>query len=144
NLRDALPRATYVGFTGTPIDFEDRSTVAVFGDVIDAYTIKDAVADHATVPILYEARLARIDLPEDEKPRIDAAFDELTEDEEDTTRAKLSSTWAKLEALVGLKRRLRLVAEDLVEHFERRQEIVEGKAMVVAMSRRIAADLYRE
>src|SRR5690606_27128988 len=75
NLRDALPRATYVGFTGTPIDFEARSTVAVFGDVIDAYTIKDAVADKATVPILYEARLARIDLPEDEKPRIDAAFD---------------------------------------------------------------------
>lgn len=144
NLRDALPNATFIGFTGTPIDFEDRSTVAVFGNVIDAYTISQAVEDKATVPIYYEARLARIDLPEDEKPRVDAAFEELTEDEEDTTRAKLSSTWAKLEAMVGLKKRLRLVAEDIVEHFERRQEIVEGKAMVVGMSRRICADLYRE
>ncbi len=144
NLRDALPHATFIGFTGTPIDFEDRSTVAVFGEVIDAYTISQAVADKATVPIYYEARLARIDLPEDEKPRVDAEFDELTEDEEETTKAKLSSTWAKLEAMVGLKKRLRLIALDIAEHFERRQEIVAGKAMVVGMSRRVCADLYRE
>ena len=144
NLRDALPHATFIGFTGTPIDFEDRSTVAVFGDVIDAYTISQAVEDKATVPIYYEARLAKIDLPEAEKPRVDLEFDELTEDEEETTRAKLSSTWAKLEAMVGLKKRLRLVAQDIVEHFERRQEIIEGKAMIVGMSRRICADLYRE
>jgi type I restriction enzyme R subunit len=144
NLRDALPGATFVGFTGTPIDQEDRSTVAVFGDVIDAYTIGQAVEDKATVPIYYEARLAKIDLPEDERPRVDAEFEEVTEDEEDTTRARLSATWARLEAMVGLKKRLRLVAEDLVEHFERRQEIVEGKAFVVCMSRRVCADLYRE
>ena len=144
NLRDALPHATFIGFTGTPIDFEDRSTVAVFGDVIDAYTISQAVEDKATVPIYYEARLAKIDLPETEKPRVDLEFDELTEDEEETTKAKLSSTWAKLEAMVGLKKRLQLIARDIVEHFERRQEIIEGKAIVVGMSRRICADLYRE
>ena len=144
NLRDALPGATFVGFTGTPIDEEDRSTVAVFGDVIDAYTIGQAVEDKATVPIYYEARLAKIDLPEDEKPRVDEAFEEVTEDEEETTRAKLSATWARLEAMVGLKKRLRLVAQDVVEHFERRQEIVRGKAFVVCMSRRVCADLYRE
>ena len=144
NLRDAIPGATYVGFTGTPIDFEDRSTVAVFGDVIDAYTIAQAVEDRATVPIYYEARLAKIDLPEDEKPRLDEAFEEVTEDEEDATRAKLTATWARLEAMVGLKKRLRLVAQDIVEHFERRQEIIEGKAFIVGMSRRICADLYRE
>lgn len=144
NLRDALPQATFIGFTGTPIDFEDRSTIAVFGDVIDAYTISQAVEDNATVPIYYEARLARIDLPEDERPRVDEEFDELMEDEEDTTRAKLASTWAKLEAMVGLKKRLRLVAADIVEHFERRQEIIEGKAFVVGMSRRVCADIYRE
>jgi type I restriction enzyme R subunit len=144
NLRDALPGATFIGFTGTPIDFEDRSTVAVFGDVIDAYTISQAVDDKATVPIYYEARLARIDLPEQERPRVDEAFEELMEDEEETTRAKLASTWAKLEAMVGLKKRLRPVAADVVEHFERRQEIVAGKAFVVGMSRRVCADLYRE
>jgi type I restriction enzyme R subunit len=144
NLRDALPNASFIGFTGTPIEFDDRSTPAVFGDYIDTYTIRQAVEDGATVPIFYEARLARINLPDEEKPRIDEQFEEVTEDEEEPAKAKLKSTWAKLEALVGTKKRLKLVAEDILDHWGRRIEILDGKAMIVCMSRRICVDLYKE
>jgi len=144
NLRDALPNASFIGFTGTPIEFDDKSTPAVFGDYVDTYTIRQAVEDGATVPIYYEARLARIRLPDDEKPRLDEEFDDVTEDEEESTRQKLKTTWAKLEAVVGTKKRLRLVAEDVVAHWERRLEIIDGKALIVCMSRRICVDLYRE
>ncbi len=144
NLRDGLPNASFIGFSGTPIEFDDKSTPAVFGDYIDTYTIRQAVDDGATVPIYYEARLARISLAEEEKPKVDEQFEELTEDEEESTREKLKGTWAKLEAVVGTKKRLKLVAADIVDHFARRLEIVDGKAMIVCMSRRIAVDLYRE
>ncbi len=144
NLRDALPNASFIGFSGTPIEFDDKSTPAVFGDYIDTYTIRQAVDDGATVPIFYEARLARISLAEEEKPKVDEQFEELTEDEEESSREKLKGTWAKLEAVVGTKKRLKLVAEDIVDHFGRRLEIVDGKAMIVCMSRRICVDLYRE
>ncbi|MFO7564739.1 MAG: type I restriction endonuclease subunit R [Enhygromyxa sp.] len=144
NLRDALPNASFIGFTGTPIEFDDKSTPAVFGDYVDTYTIRQSVDDGATVPIFYEARLAKISLPESEKPRVDDQFEELTEDEEETTREKLKSTWAKLEALVGTKKRLKLIAQDLLDHWARRLEILDGKAMIVCMSRRICVDLYRE
>lgn len=144
NLRNALPNASFIGFTGTPIELDDRSTPAVFGDYIDTYTIRQAVEDGATVPIFYEARLARIVLSDEEKPRIDDAFEELTEDEEEPTRQKLKSTWAKLEALVGTPRRQQLVAADILDHWARRVEILDGKAMIVCMSRRICVDLYNE
>jgi type I restriction enzyme R subunit len=144
NLRNALPNASFIGFTGTPIELDDRSTPAVFGDYIDTYTIRQAVEDGATVPIFYEARLARIALAEDEKPRIDDQFEELTEAEEEPTREKLKTTWAKLEALVGTPNRLGLVAADVLEHWDRRVEILDGKAMIVCMSRRICVDLYNE
>jgi type I restriction enzyme R subunit len=144
NVRDALPNASFIGFTGTPIEFDDKSTPAVFGDYIDTYTIRQAVDDGATVPIFYEARLARINLPESEKPRVDDEFEELTEDEEESTRERLKSNWAKLEALVGTKKRLKLVAQDIVDHWARRTESIVGKAMIVCMSRRICVDLYRE
>ncbi|MBI4706193.1 MAG: type I restriction endonuclease subunit R [Deltaproteobacteria bacterium] len=144
NLRDGLPNASFIGFTGTPIELDDRSTPAVFGDYIDTYPIAQSVEDGATVPIYYEARLARIDLPEDEKPRVDAEFEEVTEGEETTAKEKLKGKWAKLEALVGTERRLGLVAKDILDHWDRRTEILAGKAMVVCMSRRICVDLYKE
>jgi len=147
HLRDALPNASFIGFTGTPIETADKNTRAVFGDYIDTYDIQRAVEDGATVPIYYEGRLARIDLPADQKPVVDAEFEELTEDEEAARREKLKSKWARIEAMVGTRRRLELVARDLVEHFEARQAgdpATPMKGMVVCMSRRICVDLYRE
>ena len=144
NMRDALPNATFVAFTGTPVELDDRDTRNVFGDYIDRYDIARAVADGATVPISYESRLARLDLRAEEVPRIDEAFEEATEGEEVGRVERLKTRWAQLEAVVGTDRRLELVARDLVEHFEQRQNAMIGKAMVVAMSRRIAVDLYRE
>jgi type I restriction enzyme, R subunit len=144
NMRDALPNAGFIGFTGTPIELADRSTPAVFGDYIDIYDISRAVEDGATVPIYYESRLAKLDLPADEKPRVDAEFEEVTEGEETSAKEKIKSKWAALEALVGTEKRLSHVAADLVEHFERRTDALEGKAMIVAMSRRIAVELYDE
>jgi type I restriction enzyme, R subunit len=144
NMRDALPNATFIGFTGTPIELSDRSTPAVFGDYIDIYDISRAVEDGATVPIYYESRLAKLNLPDADKPRVDAEFEEVTEGEEETLKEKIKSKWAALEALVGTEKRLAIVAEDLVEHFDRRTEALEGKAMIVTMSRRIAVELYEE
>jgi type I restriction enzyme, R subunit len=142
HMRDALPNASFIGFTGTPIENTDKNTQAVFGDYIDVYDIQQAVEDGATVRIYYENRLAKIDLLEDEKPRVDEEFEELTESEELTDRQRLKSKWARLEAIVGNERRLALIAKDIVQHFEARNSVLDGKAMIVCMSRRICVDLY--
>jgi type I restriction enzyme R subunit len=144
HMRDALPNASFIGFTGTPLELEDRNTRSVFGDYISIYDIQRAVEDKATVPIYYESRLAKLDLPEELKPRIDEEFEEVTEGEEVERKERLKTRWAQLEAVVGAEKRLRLIAQDIVEHFERRLEALEGKAMVVCMSRRICVELYRE
>ncbi len=141
-MRDALPNASFIGFTGTPIEHDDVNTPAVFGDYIDIYDISRAVEDGATVPIYYESRLARIELDEDEKPHIDAEIADLTEDEAATEQERLKRKWSSVEALVGAEKRLGLIAEDLVTHFEARQEAMDGKAMIVCMSRRICVALY--
>ncbi len=142
HLHDALPNASFIGFTGTPIEKEDRNTPAVFGNYIDKYDILRAVEDGATVPIYYESRLARIQLSEDEKPRLDPEFEEITEGEEETGKQKLRTKWAALESMVGAEKRINLVAKDLVEHFEKRLAALEGKALVVCMSRRICVEMY--
>lgn len=142
HVRDALPHATFIGFTGTPIDLADRSTRAVFGDYISVYDIQRAIADGATVPIYYESRLAKLQMPEAVKGVVDSEFEEVTEDQEVSARQK--TKWAALEAIVGSADRLELVAKDLVDHFEERQSAMDGKAMAVCMSRRIAVRLYDE
>jgi type I restriction enzyme R subunit len=141
-LRDALPHASFIGFTGTPIEKEDANTPVVFGSYIDIYDISRAVEDGATVPIYYESRLARIELDEDEKPKIDAEVAELTEDEAASEQERLKRKWASVEALVGAEKRLALVADDLVKHFEARVAALDGKGMIVCMSRRICVALY--
>jgi len=143
-LRDALPNASFIGFTGTPIEAGDVNTPAIFGNYIDVYDISRAVEDGATVPIYYESRLARIELDEHERPRIDDEIAALTEGEEPTEQEKLKAKWATVEALVGSDRRMELVAHDIVEHFENRMASLDGKAMIVCMSRRICVKLYRE
>ncbi len=142
HMRDALPNASFIGFTGTPIELTDKNTRAVFGDYISIYDIQRAVQDGATVPIYYESRLAKLELSESERPRLDAEFEEVTEGEEVEHKEKLKTKWAQLEALVGTEKRLKLIAQDLVNHFEQRLEAMDGKAMVVCMSRRICVDLY--
>ncbi len=144
HMRDALPHASFVGFTGTPIELQDANTRAVFGDYISIYDIQRAVEDKATVPIYYESRLAKLTLDEDERPKIDPGFEEATEGEEVERKEKLKTKWAQLEAVVGAENRLKFVAQDIVDHFEKRLEALDGKAMVVCMSRRICIDLYRE
>jgi type I restriction enzyme R subunit len=144
HMRDALPNACFIGFTGTPLELDDRNTRAVFGDYISIYDIQRAVEDGATVPIYYESRLAKLDLPEEEKPRVDEAFEEVTEGEEVERKERLKTKWARLEAVVGAEKRLRLIAQDIVSHFEQRLEALDGKAMVVCMSRRICVELYNE
>jgi len=143
-LRDALPNASFIGFTGTPIEADDVNTPAVFGNYIDVYDISRAVEDGATVPIYYESRLARIELDEDEKPRIDAEVNELTEDDPEVEQERFKRKWSTVEALVGSDKRLALVAQDMVTHFEDRVAALDGKAMVVCMSRRICVKLYDE
>ena len=142
NLRDALPNASFIGFTGTPIEKTDANTRAVFGDYISIYDIQRAVADRATVPIYYESRISKLSLNAAELPKLDAEFEEITEGEELTKKEKLKTKWAALEALVGDPKRIALVAADLVAHFEKRLEAMDGKAMIVCMSRRIAVDLH--
>ena len=142
HMRDALPHASFIGFTGTPIEKSDANTRAVFGDYISVYDIQRAVTDGATVPIYYESRLAKLELKEAERPKIDPQFEEATEGEEVERKEKLKSKWAQLEAVVGSENRIKLIARDLVDHFENRLAILEGKAMVVCMSRRICVDLY--
>ena len=144
HMRDALPNASFLGFTGTPIELDDANTRAVFGDYISVYDITRSEADGATVPIYYESRLAQLALDEEEKPNIDPEFEELTEGEELERKEKLKTKWAQLEAVVGADNRVRQIAEDIVGHFDARLEQLDGKAMVVCMSRRICVELYRE
>ena len=144
HIRDALPGATFIGFTGTPIEKEDKNTRHVFGDYISVYDIQRAVEDKATVPIYYESRLAKIDLDEKERPKIDPQFEEITEGEEIEKKEDLKSKWAALEAVVGTEKRVSLIAKDIIDHYEKRQEALDGKAMIVCMSRRICVDLYNE
>ncbi len=143
-LRDALPNASFIGFTGTPIEQEDVNTPAVFGEYIDVYDINRGVEDGATVPIYYESRLARIELDEDEKPKLDEEVTELTEDEAEGEQEMLKRKWANIEAVVGAENRIGMIAQDLVDHFENRVVGMDGKAMVVCMSRRICIALYHE
>ena len=144
HMRDALPNASFVGFTGTPVELRDANTRAVFGDYISIYDIQRAVLDGATVPIYYENRLAKLTLDEGAHALIDDEFEEATEGEEVERKERLKTRWAQLEAIVGAEQRVRLIAEDIVEHYEQRLDAIEGKAMVVCMSRRICIDLYRE
>ena len=143
-LRDALPNASFIGFTGTPIEQEDVNTPAVFGEYIDVYDINRAVEDGATVPIYYESRLARIELDADARKTLDADVDALTEDDDEADQEKLKRQWSNVETVVGAPHRLCLIAEDLVKHFEARAEAMDGKAMIVCMSRRICVALYDE
>jgi type I restriction enzyme R subunit len=143
HMRDALPNASFIGFTGTPIELTDKNTRAVFGDYISVYDVQRAVEDGATVPIFYESRLAKLALDEAERPKIDPEFEEATEGEEVERKEKLKSKWAQLEAIVGAEKRVALIAQDLVTHFERRLEAMDGKAMIVCMSRRICVELHR-
>lgn len=146
-MRDALPNASYIGFTGTPVELTDKNTRAVFGDYIDVYDMTRAVEDGTTVKIFYESRIAKLDLPDNLKPKIDSEYDEITEYQEYNQKEKLKSRWSRLEAIVGAEKRIKVVAKDIVEHFEKRQsaqEASDGKGMIVSMSRRIAIDLYKE
>ena len=142
NLHDALPNASFIGFTGTPIELTDANTRAVFGDYISVYDILQAVEDGATVPIYYESRLAKLEIPEELRPRIDPQFEEVTEGEEVERKEQLKTKWAQLEAVVGSDKRLDVIARDIVDHYEKRYGVMEGKAMIVCMSRRIAVELY--
>ena len=144
HMRDAMPQASFIGFTGTPVELRDANTRAVFGDYISIYDIQRSVEDRATVPIYYESRLAKLALNENERPHIDPRFEEVTEGEEVERKEKIKTKWAQLEALVGTQERLKLIAQDIIQHFEQRLEALDGKAMVVCMSRRICIDLYRE
>lgn len=144
HMRDALPHASFIGFTGTPIELEDANTRAVFGDYISVYDIQRAVEDGATVPIFYESRLAKLILKEEERPSIDPEFEEATEGEEIERKEKLKSKWAQLESVVGSPNRIQLIAQDIINHAEQRFEAMTGKAMIVCMSRRICVALYQE
>ncbi len=143
-MRDALPNATYIGFTGTPIEGTDVNTPQVFGQYVDVYDISQAVADGATVRIYYESRLAKVNLDEEGKRLIEEFDKELEEDEEITDQQKAKAKYTKLEAIVGNEERIKNLAKDIVTHSEQRQKVFDGKGMIVAMSRRIAADLYKE
>jgi type I restriction enzyme, R subunit len=142
HMRDALPNASFIGFTGTPIEKTDANTRAVFGDYISVYDIQRAVEDKATVPIYYESRLAKLELNATEKPHLDKNFEEATEGEELELKERLKTKWAALEKIVGSEKRIDLIAEDLMKHWAARLEVMEGKAMIVCMSRRICVDLY--
>ena len=142
NLRDALPNAAFMGFTGTPIETADRDTRAIFGEYVDVYDLTQAVEDEATVRVFYEARLARVELPEDVRARLDQEFDAVTELAETDTREHLKTRWARVEAIVGTEKRLAEVAQDIVDHWEKRQSAEVGKGLVVCMSRRICVSLY--
>jgi len=144
HMRDALPNASFIGFTGTPIEKADRSTPAVFGNYIDVYDVTQAVEDGATVRIFYESRLAKLDLKPEERPRIDPEFEEVTEGEEVEKKEKLKTKWSRLEAIVGTEKRVKCIAKDIVNHFEQRLNVLDGKGMIVCMSRRICVELHNE
>jgi len=144
HMRDALPNASFIGFTGTPLEKEDKNTPEVFGNYIDIYDIERAIDDGSTVSIYYESRLAKLKLNEDEIPEIDEKFEEVTEGEEEEEKTKIKSRWARLEAIVGSEKRLAQVAKDIVKHYEERQKALDSKAIIVCMSRRICIDMYNE
>jgi len=144
HMRDALPNATYLGFTGTPIESNDKSTKAVFGDYVDIYDLTRAVEDGATVKIYYESRLAKVELSVEDYQALDDLADEITEQVEETAASKAKSRWSRLEAIVGAEERLDMIARDIVEHWEKRREALFGKGMIVTMSRRIAVRLYEK
>lgn len=141
-LRDALPNASFIGFTGTPIDLEDRSTTAVFGHTIDTYDMTRAVEDEATVKIYYENRIIKLEVDDEELQSIDDEFEDITEGQEDFEKEKNKGKWSRLEAIVGSPNRVKKLAEDIVNHYEAKTEVIDGKAMVVCMSRKICVDLY--
>ena len=143
-LRDALPNASFIGFTGTPIDLEDRSTTAVFGHCIDTYDMTRAVEDEATVKIYYENRIIKLETDDEELTKIDDEFEEVTEGQEDFEREKSKTKWTRLEAIVGSPNRVKKLAEDIVNYYDEKSKTIDGKAMVVCMSRRICVDLYDE
>jgi len=144
HMRDALPNASYIGFTGTPIEFDDRNTPAVFGDYIDIYDIEQAVKDGVTVPIYYESRLSKMDIVAEARENLDTQFSMLTEGREEYESERLKSKWSRLEAVVGSKDNVKKLASDIVDHFGHRVQDIEGKGMIVCMSRRICVDLYNE
>lgn len=141
-LRDALPNASFIGFTGTPIELEDKSTPAVFGHYIDIYDMTRAVEDAATVKIYYENRIIKLETDDEELKKIDDEFEEITEGQEDNDREKYKSKWSRLEAIVGSPNRIKQLAKDIVNHYEEKSKTIDGKAMVVCMSRRICVELY--
>jgi len=143
-LRDALPNASFIGFTATPIEKEDASTPAVFGNVIDVYDIEQSIEDEATVKIFYESRLAKVHLKPEEKEKLDEEVEAITESSDSTATEKAKAKWTQLEAIVGHTERLKVIAADIIDHFEKRQEVFDGKAMIVCMSRRIAVELYEQ
>lgn len=143
-LRDALPNASFIGFTGTPIEMEDKSTPATFGEYIDIYDMTRAVEDEATVKIYYENRIIKLDTDDSELQNIDDEFEEITEGQEEFDREKYKSKWSRLEAVVGSPNRIKKLAEDIVKHYEEKSKTIDGKAMIVCMSRRICVDLYDE
>ncbi|PIY72694.1 MAG: DEAD/DEAH box helicase, partial [Rhodobacterales bacterium CG_4_10_14_0_8_um_filter_70_9] len=142
HLRRALPNAAYVGFTGTPVELVSANTYGVFGDQIDVYDIAQAVDDGATVPIYYEARVARVEIDAAMEGVIDAEFDEITEDVDEADKAAAAKRWGRVEALVGADKRLDVVVADILDHFDKRQAALDGKAMIVCMSRRIAVAVH--
>lgn len=142
-IRDALPNASFIGFTGTPIDLQDKVTRNVFGEYISVYDIQQAIKDRATVPIYYESRIVDIKMNEQIKPFIDQEFEDVTEKEETIRKEKLRTRWAALEAIVGDEKRINEVADDLISHFEERSDAIDGKAMIVCMSRRVCVELYK-
>lgn len=141
-MRDALPNASYIGFTGTPIEFEDKSTPAVFGNYIDIYDMTRAVEDKSTVKIYYENRIIKLEADEDVLKELDDEFEEITEGQEDNDKERNKAKWSRIEAIVGSPNRIKKLAEDLVNHYETKAEVMDGKAMVVCMSRKICVDLY--
>jgi type I restriction enzyme R subunit len=141
-IRQALPNATAIGFTGTPISLKDRDTRQVFGNDISVYDVLQAQRDHVTVPIYYEGRHVKLDLPDEEKPKLDDELDDIVSEEDEETRGKIKSKWAALEAVVGTPHRIEIVAADIDRHFAQQQEVLPGKAMVVCMSRRICVEMY--
>lgn len=143
-LRDALPNASFIGFTGTPIDLEDRSTTAVFGHCIDTYDMTRAVEDEATVRIYYENRIIKLETDEKELEKIDDEFEDITEGQEDNEREKSKAKWSRIEAIVGSPNRIKKLAEDIINHYEEKSKVIDGKAMAVCMSRRICVELYDE
>lgn len=143
-LRDALPNASYIGFTGTPIEFDDKSTPAVFGEYIDIYDMTRAVEDKATVKIYYENRIIKLETDEEELVKIDEEFEELAEGYEEEQKEKMKGKFSRMEAIVGSPNRVKQLAQDIVSHYEEKSKSVKGKAMVVCMSRKICAKLYDE